>query len=450
MIFFFTEYDGSEFDPFSQQNSVGDSQQNGGQTVDLLGDFGQEFHSSEYSNGIDKHVSFDQESGLRLPNPSFFSEGEGQGQFEGQGQAVDFQRNMSEGEILGYQNEYGGSVITGQCEYLDNAEGSGTGNDGTDIDQVGQGQNLVEQYLEGDAQVVPEAQLIGNLDGENMDPSQNFYEENVENDYLDSEGQGQEQGDYAVACDDGNSDPNSWHPEMTPERSRRSGSPERSVSPGRFENVGYEDDTESDVNSALQQEMDPERSRRSVSPERSVSPSAQGYMQDEVDTEDDANSSLQVETDPERSRRSMTPERSISPDGIGRVEMSAEIESDLVSSPLESSDLQAVGGSSEQASSIPTESQDPRSQSSMPLSSETESIDSRSETEGTTRKSRMKIPKPKVKKPLELPPWDDNVVIPPPPRMKPTLIGKQADLPPPAPSSPRRPKTAPARHTAKG
>ena len=46
----------------------------------------------------------------------------------------------------------------------------------------------------------------------------------------------------------------------------------------------------------------------------------------------------------------------------------------------------------------------------------------------------------RAKKPLELPPWNDNVVIPKPPRMKPTLIGKQADTPP----SPSRPKTAPS------
>ena len=47
---------------------------------------------------------------------------------------------------------------------------------------------------------------------------------------------------------------------------------------------------------------------------------------------------------------------------------------------------------------------------------------------------------PRAKKPLELPPWNDNVVIPKPPRMKPTLIGKQPETPP----SPSRPKTEPS------
>lgn len=444
-------------------------QQNGDQPVDLLGDLDPAFTGQNFSNGIDKHVSFDQESGIGLPNPSDFYQGDIQGQVQGEGQSLGFaQRNMSEGEILGYQNEYGGSVITGQSEYLDD---NGV-NDGTDIDQIGQGQYTIGQgqytdpYLEGDSQVVPQGDLMDNYNNQSVDPSQNFYEENFENDYLDTEG-AQGQGDYP----DENVDANSWQPEMDTERSRRSGSPERSISPNGEGQETWQPElnTEGSQRSASQEpsmspemegecygaflgppEMDPERARRSHSPERSLSPPR--HTDSQGDTENDSTFMSQPQVDSERSRRSVTPERSMSPGGNERTESVGEVESDMISSPTETSDSQATGCASESVSTIPVESQmsEQKSQGSVPLSSETESLDSRSETEGTPKKSKMKIPKPKVKKPLELPPWNDNVVIPPPPRMKPTMIGKNADLPPPAPQSPRRPKTAPAQHTAKG
>lgn len=413
-------------------------QENGGQPVDLLGDLGQAFSSNEYSNGIDKRVSFDNESGIGLPNPTFFDQG--QGQFESEGQKMDLhQRNMSEGEILGYQNEYGGSVITGQSEYLDD---DGDVDNGTDIDHVGQGQ-YNDQFSDGH-QVVPHDDMIDNYSNQNVDPSQNFYEENVENDYIEPEEvQGQESG-YPEEYGDDNADPDNWQPEMDPERSRRSMCPERSMTPAEHE-VEHEDEqygAESDGNLSWKPEMDPERSRRSGSPERSMSPQQYAESQDDTDS-----SPWQPQMDSERSRRSGSPVRSISPSATGQSESVGEVDSDIVSSPSEAF---GAGAISEPLSTIPVESQEPRSQGSLPMSSETESLDSRSETEGTPKKSRMKIPKPRLKKPLDLPPWDDNVVIPPPPRMKPTMIGKQADLPPPAPSSPRRPKTAPARHSAKG
>ena len=464
MIFFSTEFDDSEFDPFSQQNNVGSIQENGqhaqGQPVDLLGDLDQGFTSNEYSNGLDnKHVSFDQDAGIGLPNPSFFGQGEGQGELESQGhsQKGDLQRNMSEGEILGYQNEYGGSVITGQSEYLDD---NGEADDGTDIDHVNQGQGEYSDQF--GSQVVPQDDVMDNYDTQNVDPSQDFYDDNVENDYVDNgESQGQyedEAGNWHPemtpersrrsetperSVDPGEGDGGSWQPDMTPERSRRSGSPERSMTPGKSgESQGGAEDSDS---ASWQQEMTPDRSRRPGSPERSMSP---GYAESQG-TETDASSAWQPELlTPDRSRRSLTPERSMSPGGVGQSESYGEVESDTISSP---SEIQGAGAVSEPLPTIPFDIyQEPKSQMSLPLSSETESLDSRSETEGTPKRSRIKIPRAN-KKNLPLPPWDDNVVIPPPARIKPTMIGKQADLPPPAPMSPlRRPKTAPPRQSAKG
>jgi len=161
-------------------------------------------------------------------------------------------------------------------------------------------------------------------------------------------------------------------------------------------------------------DMSNDRQRRSMSPERSVSP--------------------QVETpnrqmSPERRRRSESPERSVSP-------LPGEQDTENMSSPSEFSQ-----------STDPAPRPDLVSQGSQQWS-ETDSLDSRSEAEGSPRKSKMPKPR-KLKVPLELPPWNDNVVIPPPPRMKPTMIGKNADLPPPESPSRLRPRTAPAR-THKG
>ncbi|KAL4228734.1 hypothetical protein ACF0H5_011777 [Mactra antiquata] len=334
------DFDGNDFDPYSPHGNKMENVQNGdpSQGIDLLGGLSDQGQM----NGTDKHVSFDQDAGIGLPDPSYMS--------QGQGQTSDISRHMSEGEILGYQNEYG-EMSSHQGEYHGDSDGEyqGQGNlvnfDGTDLDQVQQGQGHINS---------------GEYSSPERDSSQNDYDQYVENDYVEENPSGV-QGEYVEdeAYDGGhendNNDPDNWQPEMDPERLRRSLSPERSVSPRQL------------------------------------------------------------------------------------------INNDSVS---EMSQPQAVGGVSE-ASTIPispdnTESADLVSQSSQ-MMSETESIDSRSECEGTPRR-RRRIPKPKTKKPLELPPWDDNVVIPPLPRMKPTLIGKQADVPPMSPP-PRlqRPRTAPAR-----
>lgn len=318
---------------------------NGDQSVDLLGGCGDK---GQY----EKRVTFDEEAGVALPDPSCIVEG--QGPFHGQSL---MQRNMSEGEILGYQNEYGESIMTRQTEYTVDSEDEQT--------------NLID--IGGPHQ--SQGHLLGGNAGEYSipDPSQNLYNEYVENDFVGDTAGGVQiieepfDGNY----DNNEIDPDSWHPEMDAERIRRSRSPERSVSP---------------------------------------------YV---------------------------------------RSDSYGDADSDMISYPSE-----AVGGASDRESVIPVSEDigtpdfmpDLISQDSQQLSSEeTESLDSRSETD-TPR--RRRIPRPKTKIPLELPPWDDNVVVPKLPRMKPTLIGKQADLPPPSPpqSLPRlqRPRTAPARHTVKG
>lgn len=331
------------------------------QPVDLLGGF---VENGQITNGSDKHVSFDQEAGIGLPDPSYINQGQGQiPGFEGQ-KIEGLQRNMSEGEILGYQNEYGESVITGQMEYGGSSDEENLIDiPGTDVDSYPKGQGYLPR-VEAEEYSSP-------------DPSQNLYEQYVENDYAgDNEGGVkvvEETFDSPNDYDNGETDPDSWRPEM----------------------------------------------------------------------------------DPERLRRSLTPERSVSP--YVKSESFGDVDSDIVSSPSEMSHREPasepVGVSSDRELSIPksegVETPDLVSQGSQQISSEeTESLDSRSETDSTPR--RRRIPKPKTKKPLELPPWDDNVVIPKPPRMKPTLIGKQADLPPPSPPRFHRPYTAPARHNAKG
>ncbi|XP_053408677.1 microtubule-associated protein tau-like isoform X3 [Mercenaria mercenaria] len=360
------DFDGGEFDPFAPQNKMANMNK-GEQPVDLLGEC---LENGQMTNGSDKHVSFDQEAGIGLPDPSYINQGQGQGQISGsQGQKDEgLQRHMSEGEILGYQNEYGESIHTGQVEYTGDSEEEECNNlidiQSTDVDsypQKGQG------YTGGGH--------VGEYSS--PDPSQNLYDEYVENDYVDDNDEGvqneEKRYDGPVDYVDDNIDPDSWHPQMDPERLRRSKSPERSVSP---------------------------------------------YV---------------------------------------KSESGGDVDSDMISSPSEMAQPESVsepvGGDSYRESSIPVsegvETPDLISQGSQQLSSEeTESLDSRSEvSEGTPR--RRRIPKPKTKKPLELPPWDDNVVVPKLPRMKPTLIGKQADLPPPSPPRFHRQRTAPARHNAK-
>lgn len=321
---------------------------NGGQseTMDLLG----QLNDQGQMNGTDKHVSFDRDAGIGLPDPTYIS--------QGQGQTNDMQRHMSEGEILGYQNQYG-EMSSHQGEYHVDSDEEDQNDlvnfEGTDLDRVAAAQQG-QGYSNSDEYFSPE-----------RDTNQNDYDQYVENDYV-------EENDVDV------------HAEIEYDDEACDG--------------GYENDAIDPEN--WQPEMDPERLRRSLSPERSVSPAVR-------------NSDSNIE-----------------PESMSEV-----------------SQPQAIGGISE-ASTIPispdnTESADLVSQSSQ-MMSETESL--YSECEGTPRR-RRRIPKPK--KPLELPPWDDNVVIPPLPRMKPTLIGKQADLPPMSPP-PRlqRPRTAPARHSAKG
>lgn len=307
----------------------------GGQPLDLLGEC---FENGRMTNGGEKHVSYDQEAGIGLPDPSYINQGQGQ-----------VPRHMSTGEILGYQNEYGESLMTGQVEYT--------------VDSEEEDNNVV------------------NIQGEysSQDPSQNLHDQYVENDYVgDNEESVQEDDrehfDGPVDYDNDEIDPDSWHPQMDPERLRRSKSPERSVSPYIHTESGG--DLDSDVISSPSEMSHP------------------GPMSEPI--------------------------------------MSTTQREDLFIPKSEGA-----------------ETPDLLSQGSQQISSEeTESLDSRSECEGTPK--RRRIPKPKAKKPLELPPWNDNVVIPKLPRMKPTLIGKQADLPPPSPPRLHRPRTAPARHNAKG
>ncbi|XP_052803367.1 microtubule-associated protein tau-like isoform X2 [Mya arenaria] len=357
------EFEGSEFDPLSSVKSMETDHQNG---LDLM-DCGM--------NGqTDKQVSFDQ----GLPDPGFMPESEGQFMNQGQGQARNlYSRNMSDGEILGYQNEYGESSITGQHEYYGDEENNLVDfGDGANAEIGGQG------HFQQTSQNVPQIDV-------DDQSSSNYNDEYIENDYVPSDeysdnvgGQGdtaEETFDSAGAYGSDEPVPENWHPDMSPDRRRRSRSPDRSVSPR----------VDSDNKIQL---MSPERRRRSVSPERSVSPPR------------------------------------IEPDNQG------DQDTDLISSPSEYSQADQAEG---------YQIEDLRSQSSQPGWSETESLDSRSETEGGTPR-RSKMPKPKMKRPLELPPWNDNVVIPPLPRAKPTMIGKQADIPPPSPQK-LRPKTAPAR-----
>ena len=115
-------------------------------------------------------------------------------------------------------------------------------------------------------------------------------------------------------------------------------------------------------------------------------------------------------TDPMHARRSRSPERSLSPPARGQMHDDTK----EVSSPRNDENDHDKPNKKSEKKALHKFGHIPRPQGSPKVS--------------------------RGKKPLELPPWDDNVVIPKPPRMKPTLIGKQPEAPP----SPSRPKTAPS------
>ena len=179
----------------------------------------------------------------------------------------------------------------------------------------------------------------------------------------------------------------------------------------------------------------PDSTSQQLSEDILGSPEAQGVSEN-MDYIDPENWSPHM--DPLRSRRSRSPERSLSPPRRDDTETygdcSNDTERELVDNVQESGDSSAQQESSMELN-IPRPHTSPH--------------DSDSKLDKKDPKHRIgHIPRPlgspkvsRAKKPLELPPWNDNVVIPKPPRMKPTLIGKQADQLPP---SPVRPKTAPS------
>ena len=383
--FSFTDYQGSEFDPLSPQHTkMANLQNNGGTDVDLLGDS----VDPEIYNGHEKLVSFDPNINTGLQDLSISNSNQDQSREK-------VQRHMSAGEILGYQNEYGESHITGQMEY----EGY------SDEEYAESSGNLMDYgSARNGPPVLPDPQ--------------------TDKDYYMSTGQ------PLVDFDSENVQSVSNQPEMDDQFVEATGD---------YSSQGYDQyqDT-SDI--------------------REDHPSEQGaYVDDLCDNDETDPSSWAPEMDAERARRSLSPERSVSPRDI-----TGQSGQDGLSSPQYDTDSYADTGdisSPSEMAQYPTQ-YDPHSfipaseapgspgrSISSPQPSITESESSYVDSKGSPR---HKIPRPKTKKkkPLELPPWDDNVVIPPPPRMKPTLIGKQADLPPP--SSPQRPRTAPSLFTRKG
>ena len=290
-------------------------------------------------------------------------------------------RKMSEREMLGYQNDYGGTFqSSAQMEYIIDSDEDDDRNNFVDLGAAAPEQHSVptavsdqEYYMstgqpliELDSEADTQSDIISSDDQVYSPDSSQLHTENIlgSPDVMDETCSTQGAGVGVVQNMD-YIDPENWAPHMDPDRSRRSRSPERSLSP----------------------------------------PTAHG----------DRSSS---QNDP--GRNSLTDKKV----------------------RCDSQDTNDVRPVVKQISHL--------KEATIPKPG-SEQVDTVSEKDSKLDKIEAKhkighIPRPlgspkvtRAKKPLELPPWNDNVVIPPPPRMKPTMIGKQPDLP-----SPPRPMTAPS------
>ena len=322
------------------------------QDVNLLGEYSADFETQQVANGHGQ-LAFDQ--GELIEDQQVQDQAVGQGKESGTG----VRRKMSERELLGYQNDYGGTFqSSAQMEYI------------VDSDEDDDRGNFVE---------------LGN-----RSPQENFPTAASDRDYYVSTGQ-------------------------------------------PLLDTGIDIDGEPNMLSSDNPLSSPESSSQLISEDilGSPDPSAGGVQSmDYIDPENWA-----PHMDALRSRRSRSPERSLSPPGRDDVAPNSEFVSDID---------RGYTDDSQEAASLT------QSKSSKSESSPDERISDR-DIKLIKKEAKHKmghIPRPlgspkvsRAKKPLELPPWNDNVVIPPPPRMKPTLIGKQSDQLPP---SPVRPKTAPS------
>jgi len=376
--------------------------------VDLLGDVVEVFGG--VTNGHGRSVTFD-DGAQGLPDPAYVSQ-------SGNSNKELLQRHMSEGEILGYQNEYGESV-THQLEYgLDSDDDDDDNNlvdfgdsqngpvsyPGPPVDQdylMSTGQPLLD--FSNDLQSVPplseQQDLLG---GDNFEDcsSQNFeqYQNQVamdDTEYFDNDvaNNAQEQVENDHKTDD--IDPNNWQPEMEAE--------ERGV------------DQSEPLEDNWQPERDSERARRSVSPDRSLSP-LRAYSQSEGA---EGVTSPQCETESYEN--------------------------------VDSEDISSLSESHPEPTHILQQPLIPHSDAEHSDRSQADQWESDSVTSDASGapKFRSGVPRlRKIKKAKDLPPWNDNVVLPKQPRVRPTFIGNKEYLPT-AGSSPDRPKTAPAHFIAK-